>query len=232
MLSIAHTCAFGKRTIGRTHIRHFTVDLATVCSAAWTLKNIPLNKMANSSSMPDSAPASPSRTEIAAAERKRRAAIIQSMAVLDTPPEDGFDALARLAANVCDAPVALVSLIDAERVWFKAVYGFANQSVGHRQSFCCEAADSKCLLEVVDATQDPRFSENPVVTDVPGIFYYAGAPIMFDGVGIGTVCVMDYAPRELPAQSLQALTEMATIATALLRSRMEAFRFFSATRVS
>ena len=182
--------------------------------------------------MPDSVPASSSRTEIPSAERLRRASIIQSMAVLDTPPEDGFDALARLAANVCDAPVALVSLIDAERVWFKAVYGFANHSIGHRRSFCCEAADSKCLLEVVDATQDPRFSESPLVIDVPGIFYYAGAPIMFDGVGIGTVCVMDYAPRKLHAQSLQALTEMATIATAMLRLRIEAFRFFSTTRES
>ena len=168
--------------------------------------------------------------EILAVERKRRALIIQSMAVLDTPPEDGFDALARLAANVCSAPIALVSLIDEERVWFKAAHGFGFQSSGHRQSFCCEAADSKRLLEVVEATQDARFTENPVVTGKPGIYYYAGAPIMHDGVGIGTVCVMDYAPRELPAQSLQALTEMATIATAMLRARIEAFSFFSTTR--
>lgn len=169
-------------------------------------------------------------SEISSTERQRRAKIIESMAILDTPPEDGFDSLARLAANVCSAPVALVSLIDAERVWFKAAHGLEANSSGHRQSFCCETANSKCLLEVMDATLDPRFSENPVVIAQPSVFYYAGAPIMLDGIGIGTVCVMDYAPRELPAKSLQALKEMAAIATAMLRTRMEAFKFFSTTR--
>lgn len=182
--------------------------------------------------MPDYIPPSAGSTEISPVERKRRAVIIQSMAVLDTPPEAGFDALARLAANVCLAPVALVSLIDEERVWFKAAHGFAFPSSVHRQSFCCATADSKRLLEVVDARQDARFSENPVVIGIPGIFYYAGAPIMYDGVGIGTVCVMDYSPRQLPAQSLQALAEMASIATAMLRARIEAFSFFSTTRES
>ena len=71
--------------------------------------------------MANSVPPGSRLTEISSLERQRRASIIQSMAVLDTPPEDGFDALARLAANVCDAPVALVTLIDAERVWFKKV---------------------------------------------------------------------------------------------------------------
>lgn len=182
--------------------------------------------------MANSVPPGSRLTEISSLERQRRASIIQSMAVLDTPPEDGFDALARLAANVCDAPVALVTLIDAERVWFKAVYGLGMQSSVHRQSLCCEAADSKCLLEVVNATQDLRFSANPVVIDTPNVVYYAGAPIVFDGIGIGTVCVMDYAPRKLPEQSLQALKEMASIATAMLRARIEAFRFFSTTRKS
>ena len=180
--------------------------------------------------MPDPVSPSSGSTEISSVERQRRALIIQSMAVLDTPPEDGFDALARLAAKVCSAPIALVSLIDEERVWFKAAHGLAIQSSDHRQSFCRVTADLKCLLEVVNAAEDARFTENPVVTGKPGIFYYAGAPIMYDGVGIGTVCVLDYAPRELPAESLQALTEMATIATAMLRARIEAFSFFSATR--
>lgn len=182
--------------------------------------------------MPDYIPPHAGSAEILAVERKRRALIIQSMAVLDTPPEDGFDALARLAANVCSAPVALVSLIDQERVWFKAAHGLVIRSSVHRQSFCCETADSKRQLEVVDATQDARFSENPVVVGIPGILYYAGSPIMYEGVGIGTVCVMDYTPRELPAKSLQALTEMASIATAMLRARVEAFSFFSTTRES
>lgn len=172
----------------------------------------------------------PGYAEISAEARQRRAQAIQSMAVLDTPPEEGFDALARLAANVCAAPIALVSLIDADRVWFKAAHGLDIKAGDHKQSFCCETANSKRVLEVVNATLDPRFSENPMVTGDIGVFYYAGAPIMYEGVGIGTVCVLDRAPRELPAQSLQALTEMATIATAMLRARIEAFKFFSSTR--
>jgi diguanylate cyclase len=141
-----------------------------------------------------------------------------------------LDALARLAANVCDAPIALVSLIDEDRVWFKAAHGLGIKDGLHKPSFCCETANSKRLLEVVNASLDLRFSENLVVTGEPGVFYYAGAPIMFEGVGIGTVCVLDYAPRELPVQKLQALTEMASIATAMLRGRIEAFKFFSTTR--
>lgn len=152
------------------------------------------------------------------------------MAVLDTPPEESFDALARLAAYVCGAPIGLVSLIDQDRVWFKAAHGLAIKDGAHKHSFCCETANSKRVLEVVNAQLDLRFTENQVVTGDPGVFYFAGAPIMYEGVGIGTVCVLDYVPRELPAQSLQALTELATIATALLRARIEAFSFFSKTR--
>lgn len=179
---------------------------------------------------PGSPQPKPRYSEISAEERRRRAQAIQSMAVLDTPPEEGFDALARLAANVCGAPIALVSLIDQDRVWFKAAHGLDIKEGLHRQSFCSETANSKCVLQVINAQLDPRFSENPVVTGNPGLFYYAGAPIMYEGVGIGTVCVLDYAPRELPAQSLQALSEMANIATAMLRARIEAFSFFSETR--
>ena len=169
-------------------------------------------------------------SEISAGELQHRAAAIQSMAVLDTPPEEGFDALARLAASVCGAPIAVVSLIDHDRVWFKAAHGLEIKHCAHQHSFCCETANSKRLLEVVNAASDPRFSQNPFVKGDPGVFYYAGAPIMYQGIGIGTVCVLDYKPRELPAKSLQALTEMASIATAMLRARIEAFNLLSTLR--
>ena len=191
---------------------------------------MPMNELLTSHAGEKPAAPQPRHTEISAEERQRRAQAIQSMAVLDTPPEDGFDALARLAANVCKAPIALVSLIDQNRVWFKAVHGWEIKEGAHKHSFCCETANSKRVLEVCNAALDPRFSENLVVTGDPGVFYYAGAPIMYESVGIGTVCVLDYAPRELPAQALQALTELATIATAMLRARIEAFSFFSKTR--
>lgn len=151
------------------------------------------------------------------------------MAVLDTPPEAGFDALARLAAMVCRTPVAVVSLIDGERLWFKAVHGLGTRTLDSSNSFCCEAANSKRLLEVPDPLVDPRFSSNPLVIGQFGLRYHAGAPIIHNGVGIGTVCVLDYVPRQMDRRSLESLSEMAGIAAAMLTARVEAFQMFSNT---
>ncbi len=167
---------------------------------------------------------------ITAEEEKRRLATLKAMAVLETPPEEGFDALTRLAANVCETPIALVSLIDGPRLWFKSVYGLGTHSIDSKHSFCCEAANSKCLLEVSDPRRDPRFANNDLVKGELGALYYAGAPIMYDGVGIGTVCVLDRVPRTLGERPLRALAEMANIATVLLRARIEAFALLSSTR--
>lgn len=152
------------------------------------------------------------------------------MAVLDTPPEECFDALTRLAANTCETPIALVSLLDGERLWFKSVYGLSATQMNSACSFCSEAANSLRTLEVPDATRDPRFASHCLVTGPLGIRYYAGAPIMYNNVAIGTMCVLDYAPRGLPAKSLRALEDMADIARALLTARMNAFSVFSETR--
>jgi GAF domain-containing protein len=151
------------------------------------------------------------------------------MAVLDSPPEEGFDALTRLAALVCQTPMALVSLIDGDRLWFKSVVGLDTTTAGSAESFCCEAANSKTVLHVLNARRDSRFAHNPLVTGELGIRHYAGAPILHDGVGIGTVCVLDIAPRTQTSTNLAALTEMATIASAMLRARIEAFSLPSDT---
>ena len=161
---------------------------------------------------------------------RERVAALQAMAVLDTPPEDGFDALVRLAAKVCATPVAVVSLIDGERLWFKSVHGLGVRTMDSSNSFCCEAANSKRLLEVPDPAVDPRFLDHPLVVGQFGLRYHAGAPIMHNGVGIGTVCVLDYVPRQMERRSLEALSEMATIAAAMLTARIEAFEMFSNTR--
>lgn len=163
-------------------------------------------------------------------DRRERVAALQAMAVLDTPPEEGFDALARLAAMVCLTPVALVSLVDGDRVWFKAVHGLGLRSVEGPHSFCGEAANSKQLLEVPDPSVDPRFASHPFVVGQFGMRYYAGAPIMHNGVGIGTVCVLDYVPRRMEKRALESLTEMAGIAAAMLKARVQAFEMFSNTQ--
>ena len=160
---------------------------------------------------------------------RERISALRAMAVLDTPPEEGFDALARLAAMVCSTPVAVVSLIDGERLWFKSVHGLGTRTMDSSNSFCCEAANSKRLLEVPDPAVDPRFVDHPLVVGRLGIRYHAGAPIMHNGVGIGTVCVLDYVPRRMDRRALESLSEMANIAAAMLRARIEAFEMFSNT---
>jgi GAF domain-containing protein len=156
-----------------------------------------------------------------------RIAALQAMAVLDTPPEDGFNALARLAAIVCETPIALVSLIDGDRLWFKAMHGLGIREIDSKNSFCCEAANSKKLFEVTSARRDPRFASNGLVTGELGIQFYAGVPIMHNAVAVGTVCVLDRTPRVLSSNALLALHEMATLATVMLRARIEAYALFS-----
>ena len=152
------------------------------------------------------------------------------MAVLDTPPEEGFDALTRLAAHVFDAPIALVSLIDGPRLWFKSAQGMDSRVTDSKHSFCREVADFGQVLQVVSARQDARFANHALVKGPLSIQYYAGAPIIYEEVAIGTVCVLDYKPRMAPIQSLYALEEMAHIATVMLRARIEAFALFSSVR--
>lgn len=163
-------------------------------------------------------------------EQQQRRSFLRAICIFDTPPEEGFDALTRLAANVCDAPIAIVSLIDGSRLWFKSIHGSAASAIDSRHSFCCEAANSKRLLEVADPTLDPRFANNGLVTGELAVRYYAGAPIMYEGVGIGTVCVLDRVPRTADARQLQALSDLASIAAVLLKARVEAFRMFSDSR--
>ena len=161
---------------------------------------------------------------------QRRVAALQEMAVLDTPPEEGFDALTRLAANVCETPIALISLIDGSRLWFKSTYGLTQRSIDSEGSFCCEVANSKRTLEVSDPRLDPRFANNGLVTGNLGIRYYAAAPIIYHDIGIGTMCVLDVVPRKLGERPLRALAEMASIATVMLTARVDAFRLLATSR--
>ena len=172
----------------------------------------------------------PTFANATAEEVRERVAALHAMAVLDTPPEEGFDALTRLAARVCGTPIAIVSLIDGNRLWFKSVFGVTATSIDSSHSFCCEAANSKRVLDVPNARRDHRFSSNGLVTGELGIRHYAGAPIMYNGVGIGTICVLDIAPRTQTEEALSALGDMATIAAVMLRARIDAFSLLSATR--
>lgn len=163
-------------------------------------------------------------------EIESRIATLKAMAVLDTPPEESFDSIARLASVVCDAPLAMVSLVDGKRLWFKSVVGVETRSIDSHRSFCGQAANSKSLLAVGNARLDPRFANNGLVDGELGIQTYAGAPIVVNGVGVGTVCVLDRVPRQFTDRQTAALTDLASVALAILRARIEAFKLLSDAR--
>lgn len=146
---------------------------------------------------------------------------LASYSVLDTPPEEAYNDLVQLAAQVCGVPVALISLIDEQRQWFKARVGMEVPQTPREQAFCAHAIlRPDDILEVPDATQDPRFAGNPLVTAEDGIRFYAGAPLVTPtGAAIGTLCIIDRVPRRLTPAMAEALKALARQAVRLLELR-------------
>jgi GAF domain-containing protein len=141
---------------------------------------------------------------------KRRLKVLWQYEVLDTFPEELFDDLTELAAHICEAPIALISLVDGERQWFKSKVGTTVKETSRDASFCAHAITQTGLFIVPDATQDKRFAGNPLVTSEPRIRFYAGAPLITpDGYALGTLCVIDKVPRQLRPDQKQALTILA-----------------------
>src|SRR3954470_6396054 len=140
----------------------------------------------------------------------RRLKVLWQYDVLDTVPEEVFDDLTELAARICEAPIALISLIDEDRQWFKSKVGITVNETSRDISFCARAIQQDDLFIIPDATKDLRFANNPLVTSDPKIRFYAGAPLITpDGHALGTLCVIDKVPRELRPDQKQALRVLA-----------------------
>ncbi len=138
---------------------------------------------------------------------------LRSLHVLDTAPEERFDRLTRLAKRLFGVPIALVSLVDANRQWFKSCVGLDATETPRDISFCGHAILEDHILVVPDATADDRFHDNPLVTGAPNIRFYAGCPLtVVNGSKLGTLCLIDVNPREMSEDDLELLRDLARMA--------------------
>jgi diguanylate cyclase (GGDEF)-like protein len=142
-------------------------------------------------------------------DETRRLEALRRLKLLDTPPEERFDRVTRLAKQVFSTPIALVSLVDADRQWFKSAQGLDAPETPRNISFCGHAILDDKIMIVNDASEDQRFCDNPLVCDDPNIRFYAGYPLSApDGSRVGTLCVIDRVPREITAEQAQLLREL------------------------
>jgi signal transduction histidine kinase len=147
------------------------------------------------------------------ANEKQRLERLRKYGILDTPPEEAFDRIVRLAATILDVPMATISLVDDGRQWFKARVGVEAPETTRDVAFCAHAILSNDVLVVDDATQSPLFSDNPLVIGEPKIRFYAGAPMTtHDGYNLGTVCAIDKRPRKVTPEQTALLRDLSALA--------------------
>jgi len=145
-------------------------------------------------------------------DEEKRISSLHALGVLDTPPEERFDRHTRIAATALDMPVALVTLVDRERQWFKSRHGLDIVETPRDMSFCAHSILHEEPLIVTDALNDDRFAENPVVTGGPRVRFYCGVPLrLSDGSRVGTLCIGDHKPRDLSVAQLDLLKDIARL---------------------
>lgn len=150
----------------------------------------------------------------------KRLESLRRMLLLDTPDEEVFDRITRIAHHLFQVPIALVSLVDLNRQWFKSCVGLSVRETGRDISFCGHAILGDELFIIDDASKDPRFADNPLVTAGPGIRFYAGKPLRNpEGYNIGTLCIIDDKPRQLDNVQRQMLNDLGIWAETVLKLR-------------
>jgi diguanylate cyclase (GGDEF)-like protein len=145
-------------------------------------------------------------------DEDRRLASLRSLGILDTPPEERFDRITRIAGRLFNVPIALVSLVDENRQWFKSRQGLEGLETPREISFCGHAILSSGILVIRDALDDERFRDNPLVTGPPNIRFYAGCPLaLSNGDKIGTLCIIDRVPRTFEREDGAMLRDLAEV---------------------
>ncbi|KQR11296.1 MULTISPECIES: GAF domain-containing protein [Xanthomonas] len=164
--------------------------------------------------------------EMPTADEASRQQVLDGYRIVDSLPEDTYQDIVQVAASLCDTPIALMSLVDRDRQWFKAQLGLGLQQTDRSQAVCDHAIrDPGHLMEVPDLTQDPRFRDISVVTGDTGARFYAGMPLVTtEGVALGTVCVLDTEPRSLNELQRTGLQALARVTMNLLDGRQEALQ--------
>jgi anti-sigma regulatory factor (Ser/Thr protein kinase) len=154
------------------------------------------------------------------ADEAGRLAALRRYRILDTEPEQAFDDLVLLASQICRTPIALISLVDSDRQWFKSRLGVAVTETSRDVALCAHAIQQRDLFVVPDATQDARFRDNPLVQSEPHIRFYAGAPLITpDDHALGTICALDHVPRTLTPEQRAALAALGRQVVAQLELR-------------
>jgi GAF domain-containing protein len=153
----------------------------------------------------------------------QRLRALRELLILDTPPEERFDRIAAFAAREFDVPMALVSLVDRNRQWFKSNFGLEDRETPRDTSFCGHAISERDALVVPDALEDPRFRDNPMVVGKPHIRFYAGCVLRLPyGQVVGTLCVMDRRPRRFDRLDVAILGGLRDVVVEELVRREEA----------
>ena len=144
-------------------------------------------------------------------DEQARLIALRSIDVLDTPPEERFDQLTRMAKRLFGVPIALVSIVDENRQWFKSCVGLDVTETSRDISFCGHAILGNDVFIIPDTFEDPRFADNPLVLNDPGIRFYAGCPLTVGGHKLGTLCIIDKKLREFGEEDVNALKDLASM---------------------
>ena len=144
-------------------------------------------------------------------DEQARLETLRSIDVLDTSPEERFDQLTRMAKRLFGVPIALVSIVDENRQWFKSCVGLDVAETSRDISFCGHAILGNDVFIIPDTIEDPRFADNPLVLNDPGIRFYAGCPLTVGGHKLGTLCIIDKKPRDFGEEDVNALKDLASM---------------------